>query len=87
MKSTSSHLKVALASMLGIVASPFRHLPDRRYGIEPTKYANGQIRNPAGSKLARMAAEKRLTGNRMSHYGRGLLNQFAAKRTTRGSLV
>lgn len=80
MKNTFTYLKAALAAMLAIAGpSPFDQMP--RATPKPSA-------NTAGSKLARMASEKRLTGNRMSHYGRGLLNQFAAMpRSTRGALV
>lgn len=85
MKSTSA-MRAMFAAMFGAVASPFGHverMPAQRYPIASDKYAVGQRHNPAGSKLARKAAERRLTGNRMSHYGQGLLNAFAAKRGVR----
>lgn len=86
MQKTSTSLKAALFAAMGALAfdpleSPFRTMPAKRYAR--TKYAEARpANNTAGSKLARKAAEKRLTGNIVGQYGRGLLNHFAGRRRT-----
>lgn len=73
-----SSLVAALISAVGSIAVPT--LP---MGYAQTlRYSKGQARNPAGSKLARKAAKGNLTGNKCSHYCKGLMRQFSR---TRGS--
>lgn len=87
MQNSSIGAKIALAmgaiAGIGAFESPFRAMPAQRYDHSYKMATPKPANNPAGSKLARKAAEKRLTGNRMSHYGQGLLNAFAAKRVVR----
>lgn len=88
MQKSSIGAKIALAmgaiAGIGVFESPFRAMPAKRYDRSYKMATPRPENNPAaGSKLARKAAERRLTGNRMSHYGQGLLNAFAAKRGVR----
>ncbi len=82
----SSGLKSRLMGLLAAMyatemASPFKAMPTVSYAPTP-RYSTSRKHNPAGTKLARKAAKKQLTGNIMGHYSRGLLNQFAARPRT-----
>ncbi len=76
MLKSRSGLVAALMSAVGSIAAPMPApiAPSLRYSKK------GQTLNPTGSKLARKAAKGNLTGNKRSHYGRGLANQFQRER-------
>lgn len=78
---TSGNKIAAMLAMAAVVfESPFKHMPAMDYPTVKRATNRSGKRNPVGSKLARKAAEGRLTGNHRGEYCQGIMRQLARTR-------